>query len=121
MGVGQRALSLSAHMGGGGDPLPTSGPGEGDVITPASFSGYTRYYWDVAATWNGWFFIEPSEREPQPLHSHWRSPSRALFPPLPSPVVLVAWITERGDDVVCLRVRSQRGYADTEGDIGYAL
>ncbi len=28
-----RKLSLSAHMGG--DPLPTSGSGEGDVITPA--------------------------------------------------------------------------------------
>jgi hypothetical protein len=33
MGVGQRALSLRPH--GGGDPLPTSGSGEGDVITPA--------------------------------------------------------------------------------------
>ncbi len=29
-----RELSLSAHMGGG-DPLPTSGSGKGDVITPA--------------------------------------------------------------------------------------
>jgi hypothetical protein len=33
VGVAQRALS--AHIGG--DPLPTSGPGEGDVITPAKF------------------------------------------------------------------------------------
>ncbi len=33
VGVGQRALSLSAHMAG--DPPPTPGPGEGDVTTPA--------------------------------------------------------------------------------------
>jgi hypothetical protein len=32
-----------------------------------------------------------------------RSPSRALFPPLPSPVALVAWIMDCGDDVVCVR------------------
>jgi hypothetical protein len=49
-----RELSLSP-LTWGGDPLPISGPGEGDVITPASFSGYIRYYWDVSATWNGWF------------------------------------------------------------------
>jgi hypothetical protein len=32
VGVGQRGLSLRSH--GGGGPLPTSGSGEGDVITP---------------------------------------------------------------------------------------
>ncbi len=39
--VGQRALSLSAHMAG--TPPPTSGPGEGDVTTPAhrSIAGTT--------------------------------------------------------------------------------
>ncbi len=58
MGVGQRALSLSAHMGGGPPPHLWL---RGGWRHHASFSGYTRYYWDVAATWNGWFLIEPSE------------------------------------------------------------
>jgi hypothetical protein len=35
-----RELSLSAHMGG--DPLPTSGSGEGDIITPA--------FWGIPGT-----------------------------------------------------------------------
>jgi hypothetical protein len=41
VGVGQRVLSLSTHMAGG--PPPTTGPGEGDVTTPAhrSIAGTT--------------------------------------------------------------------------------
>ncbi len=42
VGVGQRALSLSAHMAGG-PPPPIPGPGEGDATTPAhrSIAGTT--------------------------------------------------------------------------------
>ncbi len=40
VGVGQRALSLSAHTAGG--PPPPPGPGEGDVTTP--------YSWSIAGT-----------------------------------------------------------------------
>ncbi len=52
MGVGQRALSLSAHMAGG--PPPHSWP-QGGWRHHASSSEYSQYYWDVAAAWNRWF------------------------------------------------------------------
>jgi hypothetical protein len=100
---GRPESSLSPPTWGGGPP-----PHfwlRGGWRHHASFSGYGRYYWDVAATWNGWFLTKPSEWEPQPLHFHWRSSSRALFPPPPSPVALVAWIMEREDDVVRVRRR----------------
>ncbi len=50
VGVGQRALSLSAHMAGG-PPPPFLAPGR--VTSPRQPIGV--YYWDVAAAWNGWF------------------------------------------------------------------
>ncbi len=102
VGAGQRALSLSVHMAGG--PPPHSWPGRG-WRHHAILSGYGRYYCGVSAAWNGWFLTEPSEWEPQPLHSHQRSSSRAFFLPLPLPMASVAWIMERGDDVVRVRLR----------------
>jgi hypothetical protein len=57
-----------------GDPLPTPGFLKGDVTTPysQSIAGIT-----VALLLRG------IKREPQPLHSHWRSSSQAslLLPP----------------------------------------
>jgi hypothetical protein len=97
VGVGQRALSLSAHTAGG---PPPSGPGEGGVTTPYSRSIAGSTVTSLLRGSGGF-----SEREPQPLPSHRRSSSRALFPPPPSPVASVAWISERGADVVRLSVR----------------
>jgi hypothetical protein len=53
-----RELSLSAHMGGGPPPHFWL---RGGWRHHATLSGYVRYYWDVGATWNGWFLTEPSE------------------------------------------------------------
>ncbi len=97
-GQPESSLSLSAHRQG--DPSPP-GLGEGGVTTP--------YSWSIAGTTvasllrgtGGFNHL----REPHPLPSHRRSSSRALFPLPPSPLVLVAWIMERGDDVVRVRRR----------------
>jgi hypothetical protein len=51
MGVGQRALSLSAHTAGG---PPPSWPW-GGWRHLAIFLEYSQYYCDVAAMGNGWF------------------------------------------------------------------
>ncbi len=100
--LGRPESSLSLHSHGGGTP-PHSWP-QGGWHHHASSSEYSRYYWDVAAAWNGWF-LTIGERASTPSF-HWRSSSQALFPPPPSPVVSVAWIMERGDDVirVCRRL-----------------
>ncbi len=51
VGVGQRALSLSAHTVGGPPPsLP-----QGGWRHHAIFLEYSWYYCDVAAAGNGWF------------------------------------------------------------------
>ncbi len=117
VGVGQRALSLSAHTAGG---PPPSWPRGGGWRHHAIFLEYSWDYCNVAATGNGWFL--PSEREPQPLPSHRRSSSRALFPRPPSPVVWVAWITERGGaDIVRHRLWIRHSAATpTRGSNGYA-
>jgi hypothetical protein len=113
----ESSLSLRSH--GGGTPLPL-GPGEGGVTTPYSWSiaGST-----VGSLLRGTGGFKPSEREPQPHPSHGRSSSQALFPPPPSPVVSVAWISERGDDVVRVHRRLQISHSaamPTRGSIGYA-
>ncbi len=93
-----RELSLFAHTVGG--TPPPSWP-RGGWRHHAIFVEFSWYYCGVAATGNGWFFNHPRESLNPSLHR--RSSSRALFPPPPSPVASVAWITERGDDIVRIR------------------
>jgi hypothetical protein len=59
----------------------------------------------VTSLLRGFGVFLPSEREPQPLPLHRRSSLQAIFPPPPLPVASVAWILERGDDVIHARRR----------------
>ncbi len=98
---GRPESSLSPSTWGGGTPSPLLAPGR--VTSSRQLFGvcpvllWRRCYVErvVLTIW---------EWEPQPLHSHWSSSSRALFPPQP-PVASMAWILERGDDVVRVRLR----------------
>jgi hypothetical protein len=113
VGVGQRALSLSAHTAGG--PPPLLAPGR--VTSPRHTLGVWLVLLWRRCCGERVVFNHP-RKSLNPFPSHRRSSSRALFPPPPSPVASVAWITERGDDVVRQRSLSplntpQRGIADT--------
>ncbi len=120
VGVGQRALSLSAHMAG--DPPPHSWP-RGGWRHHASSSEYSRYYWDVAAAWNGWFLTiwERASTLSYTLEVLVAGAlSAAAFASGVGGMDYGAWRRHR----TCMSPplnTSQRGYANTEGDIGYAL
>jgi hypothetical protein len=100
MGTAREALSLRLH--GGGDPLPTPGPGEGDVTTPFSQSIADTTGTLLRLGTGGFNHLSESLN---PFISNLRSLSRAFFLPPSSPLALVAWILERGGNVVRLRLR----------------
>ncbi len=58
-----------------GDPLPTPGFLKGDVTTQ-----YSQSIAGITVS----LLLRGIKREPQPLHSHWRSSSQASLPPPPS-------------------------------------
>jgi hypothetical protein len=100
VGVGQRALSLFAHTAGD-PPPPPPGPGEGGVTTP--------YSWSIAGTTatsllRGTGGINhPRESLNPSLHTGGPCRGRSFRRRLHR--WCVAWIMERGDDVVCVRRR----------------
>ncbi len=107
----ESSLSLRSH--GGGTP-PPPGPGEGDATTPYSRSKAGSTVGSLLRETGG--FNHSRESLIPSLHTGGSRRGRSFCRRLR--LASVAWITERGDDIVRQRASSplnisQRGYADT--------
>ncbi len=121
VGVGQRALSLSAHMAGG---PPPPGPGEGGVTTPYSWSIAGTTVTSLPRGTGG--FNHPRESLNPSLHTGGLRRGRSFRRRL-SPVVSVAWIRSVEEltlyviasEYVTARLRRHEGVTATPRGSGY--